>query len=145
MQEKSASISSHHSVGNLHRDSTFGNLRGPSMFARVKEQYNARQEELFGDSTRNAAAGNRAHANNSVQAKPPSGAGATRNNQSLLTQPHTMGAESINENLRASNMVVGGSNSSMMTFDSINVRKTTHLGVRSSGFFPSQQKEEQPT
>jgi len=53
-----------------------------------------------------------------------------RNNGSVVTQPNT-----LNEHNKGLSTLRG--NESLLTFDNVNVRKTTQLGVRSSGFFLS--------
>ena len=105
------------------------------MFVRVKESY-ARQDELFENSTKQVATNQNGSHGKKVQGSQQQ----NRHNQSQPSQTNTI-TGSVNENGRFSSIAnIGGGNSSMLTADSINVRKLTQMGVRSSGFFS--QKDE---
>ena len=91
------------------------------MFARVKESYNFKEGGLYDISVSHQQANN------------------GRNTASMLTQANTAAGEG-----RFSSLGYGGhTQQSLLTSESINVRKTLMLGVRSSGFFPTASQPQQ--
>ena len=92
------------------------------MFSRVKEVVGANKDALFDNFF---SGGNRGH----------------NKNASMATAAQTATDGTHNRN---SSLIPGGKDS-MLTLDSLNVRKTTQLGVRSCGFYIKEENSTKPS
>ena len=125
------------------RNSVFGvNKRAPSMFSRVKQSLATVKDETNDGRFSRSIGGTR---NSYVYGQNVRASLATQSQTAAIVGGESK--EGAHQRLSSFGSKLGGANqngsTSVMSFDSFNIKKTAQLGVRSSGFFELGGKDKQ--